>query len=206
MIRLLELCISLGSLLALSPIAAFLLVANQVQDGGSLFFRQVRLGKHRRRFPILKFRTMAEGKVTPLGHWLRPTGLDELAQFYNVLRGEMRLCGPRPLTENDVAHLGWENSDYDQRWAMEPGMTCIAGIFGSKNGRHAWRMDLLYARRQSPLLDLQLVGITFSMLFFGKRRVRRWLRRIRRWRAAVRRRETIPLKRASVADGERAIL
>ena len=58
-------------------------------------------------FTILKLRSMREQRVTRVGRWLRRTGIDELPQFVNVLRGEMSVVGPRPLTQQDVERLGW---------------------------------------------------------------------------------------------------
>jgi hypothetical protein len=67
--------------------------------------------KRRLPFEILKLRTMRKGRVTRLGSFLRPAGIDELTQFYNVLCGEMRLIGPRPVTEEDAIRWNWTETD-----------------------------------------------------------------------------------------------
>ena len=87
-------------------------------DGRPVLFRQTRLGRGRRPFTILKFRSMRDGEVTALGRVLRSTGLDELPQLVNVLDGELSAVGPRPLTEADVQRLGWTVPAYDFRGAF----------------------------------------------------------------------------------------
>ena len=81
---------------------AVIAAAIVLEDGWPVLFRQERLGRRRRPFTILKFRSMRDGRITRVGRMLRATGLDELPQFINILRGEMSAVGPRPLTESDV--------------------------------------------------------------------------------------------------------
>src|SRR5688572_1954448 len=78
------------------PVAALLIL---LTDGRPVLFVQTRVGRNRAPFRVFKLRTMRDGKVTPVGGWLRATGLDETTQFVNVLVGDMRMVGPRPLTE-----------------------------------------------------------------------------------------------------------
>jgi len=101
-------------LLAFGPVMIAIAAAISL-DGQPVFFRQPRLGYRRRPFTILKFRSMADGEVTRVGRVLRATGLDELPQFINILRGEMSTVGPRPLTEETVTRVGWEGPNYDFR-------------------------------------------------------------------------------------------
>src|SRR6187455_2049147 len=96
-----------GGLLFFAPVCLLIAIAIVLEDGRPVLFRQERLGERRRRFTILKFRSMRNGRVTRVGRFLRGTGLDELPQFVNVLRGEMSAVGPRPLIEADVLRLGW---------------------------------------------------------------------------------------------------
>ena len=107
----------------LLPLFALIALAIRLDDGGPVLFRQERLGLHRSRFLIFKFRTMRDQQVTRSGAWLRRTGLDETAQVLNVLRGEMSWIGPRPLTEADVQRLGWTGRQHDPRFRIRPGMT-----------------------------------------------------------------------------------
>ena len=106
--RAFDVAVAGAACLAFAPLAAGVAIANWLEDGGPALFSQPRVGQHRRSFTILKFRTMREQEVTRVGHWLRRTGIDELPQFLNVLRGEMSVVGPRPLTQADVQRLGWE--------------------------------------------------------------------------------------------------
>jgi undecaprenyl phosphate N,N'-diacetylbacillosamine 1-phosphate transferase len=178
--RLFDLMLAVWGVIFFTPLFLFLFVAIPLDDGGSVFFRQPRLGYRRRPFQILKFRTMRNGSVTRVGKWLRATGLDELAQVFNILKGEMSVVGPRPLTQDDVHRLGWTGREYDARWEIKPGLTCLAGVMGGKTARHSQRLDKLYARHQALSLDIQLIILSFGMNVFGKVRVREWLLKLRR--------------------------
>jgi lipopolysaccharide/colanic/teichoic acid biosynthesis glycosyltransferase len=159
-----------------------------VEDGGPVFFRQERVGRRRRPFTLLKLRTMRDGRVTRVGTWLRATGLDETPQFLNVLRGDMSVVGPRPLTAADVARLGWDRAERDARFGVRPGITGLAQLFAGRSARHSRALDALYARRSSPGLDLWLVAVSFAVNVRGKARVRGLLDRARRRRRARSRR------------------
>jgi len=172
-------------LLALAPLCPLLWILNRLEDGGKVFYRQARLGKGRILFSILKLRTMQNGRVTRLGSLLRPAGIDELPQFYNVLRGEMRLIGPRPVTEEDT--LRWNWTETDPRWKVSPGMSGLPGVLGTQRGRDALRLERFYATHKSARLDLTLLGMTFAMLFLGKPRVRGLKTKARRKFARLRR-------------------
>src|SRR5688500_4708965 len=97
--------LSLFALWLFAPVQLVALLAVALEDGGPLYFVQERVGKRGRPFRIYKLRTMRHGQVTGLGRWLRATGLDETPQFFNVLRGEMSIVGPRPLTASDLERL-----------------------------------------------------------------------------------------------------
>src|SRR5437868_5048041 len=114
--RLFDVVGAAAGLLAFSPIMSIIAAAILVEDGGPVLFRQERLGRDRRAFTILKFRSMRDGRITRVGRILRATGLDELPQFVNVLRGEMSAVGPRPLTDSDVKRLGWTAPRHHFRW------------------------------------------------------------------------------------------
>src|SRR5476649_1328362 len=97
--RLFDLLGALGGLVFFAPVLALAATAILADDGRPILFRQPRLGRGRRLFTILKLRSMRDGRVTRVGRLLRATGLDELPQFVNILRGDMSAVGPRPLTE-----------------------------------------------------------------------------------------------------------
>ncbi len=124
--RALDLAGSGLGLVVASPLLAAAALLVRLVDGGPVLFRQERLGRHRIPFTVLKLRTMARGRVTGLGSVLRELGIDELPQLVNVLRGQMSLVGPRPLTAADVTRLGWEGPRFDPRWVVRPGLTGAA--------------------------------------------------------------------------------
>src|SRR2546428_4862632 len=146
--RLLDVTGAAGGLLFFLPAMTLVSLAILLEDGLPLFFRQERLGEERRPFTILKFRSMRDGRITRVGRFLRHTGLDELPQFINVLRGEMSAVGPRPLTAADIARLGWNTRRYDDRWRVPPGLTGLAQLVGSETSRTSLRLDRLYLARQ----------------------------------------------------------
>ena len=119
-----------AGLLVFAPVMVLVAVAILLDDGRPVLFRQVRVGYRRRPFQILKFRSMRDGRITRVGRVLRATGLDEIAQFINILRGDMSAVGPRPLTLTDVVRLGWDRPDTDFRWKARPGLTGLAQILG----------------------------------------------------------------------------
>src|SRR5881394_1691788 len=100
--RLFDIVGAIGGLIVFALPIAMVAAAILVLDGRPILFRQTRLGRRRRAFTILKFRSMRDGEVTAIGRLLRATGLDELPQLLQVLGGEISAVGPRPLTEADV--------------------------------------------------------------------------------------------------------
>ena len=169
---------ALAGLLVFAPVIAAVAVAIRLDDGAPIFFRQERVGYRRRPFRILKFRSMRNGQVTRVGELLRRTGLDEVPQFINILRGEMSAVGPRPLTPDDVARLGWSEPAFDFRWTCRPGLTGLAQLLGARADDDALALDRVHADRWRPLLDCQLILWSFVVNAFGKARVRVWLRRM----------------------------
>lgn len=162
-------------------------VAIRAEDGGPVLFRQERVGRARRPFTIHKVRTMRAGEVTRVGAWLRATGLDETAQFLDVLRGDMRMVGPRPLTAEDVRRFGYDAPGADERFAVHPGITGLAQVAGGRTVRESRRYDALYARRSSLGLDVTLISLSFLMNLVGKKRARLAWRRSRHLVRRVRR-------------------
>jgi lipopolysaccharide/colanic/teichoic acid biosynthesis glycosyltransferase len=165
-------------LLLLSPVLAAIALAIRITDGGAVFYRQIRVGLDRRRFTIIKFRTMHEEaerdlgaiwavpgdpRCTRIGSYLRRLGLDELPQLWNVLRGEMSLIGPRPERPEFTRELRKEHGGYDVRHAVRPGITGYAQVHGwrgltSMEERH--RHDTYYVRNWSLGLDAYILMMT----------------------------------------------
>jgi lipopolysaccharide/colanic/teichoic acid biosynthesis glycosyltransferase len=174
--RVLDVTLATVACIGFAPVLAVITAAIWLDDRGTPFFTQLRVGKGRKTFRILKFRTMRGGAVTRVGRWLRRTGLDELPQFVNVCCGEMSIVGPRPLTLEDITRLDWSSEDHDWRFAMKPGITGIAQLAGGRNAQHSARLDRLYLRRQSAALDVRMIALSFITNIVGKAAVRAWIR------------------------------
>lgn len=170
--RAFDVCGAIGGLLFFGPVMAAIALAIRLDDGGPVLFRQLRLGRHRRAFEILKFRSMRNRRVTRVGRLLRATGLDELPQFVNILRGELSAVGPRPVTADDAERYGWSGTNADDRWRINPGLTGLAQL-AARNPREALALDLVYARRPRLALDCRVIAMSFVVNVLGKSRARR---------------------------------
>lgn len=173
--RLFDVAGALGGLVFFGPAMAVAAAAILLDDGGPIVFRQVRLGRARQPFLILKFRSMRAGEVTRVGRVLRATGLDELPQLMNILRGDLSAVGPRPLTAADVTRLGWTAPECDFRWSVRPGLTGPAQLVGPPSPRYALRLDHRYVAHRTLWLDVRLLAMSFLINALGKRRARRLL-------------------------------
>ena len=176
--RVLDLALAGTACMLFAPVVAGATVATWLEDGGPPLFLQDRIGRGRRPFMVLKLRTMRNNEVTRVGQWLRRTGLDELPQFVNVLRGDMSVVGPRPLTGRDIERLGWVGPRYDARFSANPGITGLSQLLAGRSARSSRRLEQFYLRRQSLSLDLRLIAWSFAVNVVGKHAVRRWLRRV----------------------------
>jgi undecaprenyl phosphate N,N'-diacetylbacillosamine 1-phosphate transferase len=165
--RLLDVVISLLAILILLPIFVIIIVAIKLGSRGPAIFRQTRAGKDGKPFTFYKFRTMKSDvdpfgaspkseqdlRLTQTGISLREYSLDELPQFFNVLKGDMSLVGPRPLY---LAQMAEWNDEQKRRLLVKPGLTGLAQISGrgeiTKEEKLA--LDVEYVRKASLLLDL----------------------------------------------------
>jgi exopolysaccharide biosynthesis polyprenyl glycosylphosphotransferase len=188
--RFVDLAVSGLLLLLLSPVLAAISLAIRTRDGGSILFRQTRLGLHGRPFEVLKFRTMVpdaearypevvglsdprafkvtnDPRVTRTGAFLRRTSLDELPQLWNVLRGEMSLVGPRPAPPREVEEYDvWHR----RRLSMKPGITGLWQVTARREDDFENRatLDLSYIDRWSLWLDLKILLRTIPAAFDGR--------------------------------------
>ena len=186
--RLLDIVGSVIGLLITGVLFIPIAIAIQINDPGPIFFSQIRCGWMGKRFEIWKFRSMcvdAEAKksqvknqvqgaffknendprVTKVGRFLRRTSLDELPQFWNVLKGEMSLVGTRPPTPDEVER--YEVPEW-QRLDVKPGMTGEWQVNGRSKVRSfedVIRMDLEYQKNWSLVYDLKLIFKTIAILF-----------------------------------------
>jgi lipopolysaccharide/colanic/teichoic acid biosynthesis glycosyltransferase len=174
--RAFDLAVAGAACMVFAPVVAGVAIAVLLDDAGPLMFSQSRLGRARQPFTLLKFRSMRDQQVTRVGQWLRSTGIDELPQFVNVCRGDMSVVGPRPLTAQDLTRLGWNGAEHDWRFAAKPGITGLSQLLAGRGARASERLDRLYLRRQSLVLDLKLIALSFAVNFLGKSKIRRWIR------------------------------
>jgi lipopolysaccharide/colanic/teichoic acid biosynthesis glycosyltransferase len=138
-----------------------------------VLFKQERVGLHEKTFRILKFQTMINQIPTPTGKILRKTGLDELPQFINVLKGDMSIVGPRALMQQDIVRLGWNDRYHAIRWRVKPGITGLAQVYGGQHRKISWFFDKRYIQRHHLFLDFCLVMISFLINIFGKASIQR---------------------------------
>jgi exopolysaccharide biosynthesis polyprenyl glycosylphosphotransferase len=190
--RLIDILGSAGLLLVLAPVFAIVTLLIRLDSAGPILFAQERVGLNKRRFRMLKFRTMLDGadqqqlvlerlneaegpvfkirndpRITRVGRILRRFSIDELPQFFNVLKGDMSLVGPRPLPVRDVNRINvqW----HKRRFSIKPGITCLWQVNGRSNiGFNDWvRMDLDYIDKWSLGLDLKILMKTIPAVFRG---------------------------------------
>ena len=190
--RLIDICGSVVLLLGASPLLLLAAILIKLDSPGPIFFTQERVGLHKRRFKLIKFRTMADGaerqqellehlneadgpvfkikedpRITRLGKVLRRFSIDELPQLFNVLRGEMSLVGPRPLPVRDIERIAvqW----HKRRLSMKPGVTCLWQVNGRSDVsyEHWVRMDLEYIDQWTLGLDLKILLKTIPAVLKG---------------------------------------
>ncbi len=198
--RTLDICVSITGLILLSPLFLLLAVLIRHDSPGPIIYKGPRLGKNGRLFKIIKFRTMYERpesyagpsltggndrRVTPLGHWLRDTKLNELPQLLNVLAGDMSLVGPRP--EDPGLAKAWSDDVREKMLSVRPGITSPASIVYKEEEKllcsnnlmedyfrnivpSKLSLDLQYISNRSLLSDLDIIFLTVISLLPGLRK------------------------------------
>jgi lipopolysaccharide/colanic/teichoic acid biosynthesis glycosyltransferase len=183
--RALDVALAGFGLLMSAPLWAIIAAAIKLDTRGPVFYGQARVGEGGRIFRVLKFRSMIvdaekdtgpmpadedDPRVTRVGGVLRATAMDELPQLWNIFRGDMSVVGPRALRpeEIDVDSAGrpvplQAIPGFAARSAIPPGLTGIAQIYARRDvsRRQKFRFDRLYIRRQSMLLDVRLILLSF---------------------------------------------
>ncbi len=191
--RVFDIVFSLCALIFLSPLFLLVALLIKLEDGGPVFLRQIRVGRHGHEFKMFKFRSMivnAEAKlaellsqnqhttgvtfkikrdprITRIGKWLRKFSIDEFPQFYNVLRGDMSIVGPRPCLPREVEHYTLEQR---RRLEVTPGLTCLWQIGGRAeidfDGQV--QLDVRYIESQSFWGDLVILAKTVPAVLLSK--------------------------------------
>ena len=183
--RALDLALSGFGVLLSAPLWALIAAAIKIDTRGPVFYGQPRVGEGGRIFRVLKLRSMIDDaekdtgplpageddqRVTRVGRVLRATAMDELPQLWNIFLGDMSVVGPRALRpeEIDIDSAGrpvplQAIPGFAARSAIPPGLTGIAQIYARRDvsRRQKFRFDRLYIRRQSMLLDVRLILLSF---------------------------------------------
>jgi lipopolysaccharide/colanic/teichoic acid biosynthesis glycosyltransferase len=188
--RALDVGLSGIGLVVSAPLWAAIAAAIKMDSRGPVFYTQARVGAGGRPFNVLKFRSMiadaerASGplqagaddpRVTRVGHLLRATAMDELPQLWNIFRGDMSFVGPRALRPEEIEFVGGAAVPLDripgfaERCRVPPGLTGIAQIYAPRDitRRQKFRFDRLYIGRQSLLLDVRLILLSFWISMRG---------------------------------------
>ena len=186
-IRFIDILVSLIGVLFLTVSLPFFIIGNLIANRGRLFYYQDRVGKKGKVFNIIKLRTMVsnaevdgavwadkdDNRITSFGKFLRKTRLDEMPQFFNILRGEMSLIGPRPERPEFVEDLEKEVPFYAIRHVIKPGLTGWAQVmypYASTLEEQQTKLhyDLYYIKERSLLLDFRILIKTISTVLYFK--------------------------------------
>lgn len=170
--RFFDIVLSLFAIIILSPVFLLLFILTAIFNGFPVIFKQARPGKNGKIFEMYKFRSMNNKKdkfgnllpdsqrVTKFGKFIRATSLDELPQFFNVLKGDMSLVGPRPRLIKDAIFY----PEGVRSLEVRPGITCLAHVNGRNN--NTWESvfiyDNIYVEKRSFSLDVKIIFKTFS--------------------------------------------
>ena len=183
------LVLSLGS-----PIFILIGILVKLSSPGPVFYIQKRVGRNYKEFGCIKFRTMYEDadellpnlldryplmrkefekdfklrhdpRITKLGRFLRRSSLDELPQFFNILKGEMSVVGPRPIVDNEINKY---SLFMEEVISVRPGLTGLWQVSGRNNLSYKKRvqLDIFYARNRNFILDLEIIILTLGVLLF----------------------------------------
>jgi exopolysaccharide biosynthesis polyprenyl glycosylphosphotransferase len=184
--RIIDVAASIFALLLLSPLYIGLMLAVKLSSTGPIFFKQLRIGHHGKPFYIYKFRTMVvdaekdgpqlssthDHRITPLGRWMRKTRLDELPQFFNVVKGDMSLVGPRPERQFFIDKIMEVAPHYRHLQKVRPGITSWGQVkygYAENVGQMVQRLkyDILYIENMSLAVDFKILGYTVITVIKG---------------------------------------
>ncbi len=185
--RTVDLVISLGLLILLSPLIIIVAILIKIDSAGPVFFSQERVGENHHPYMVHKFRSMRsdaeketgpvwakdnDDRITRLGRFIRKWRVDEIPQLWNVLKGEMSFVGPRPEREHFVKQLMELIPYYGERFTVKPGLTGWAQVsygYGAsvRDAIEKLNYDLFYIKNMSILMDIMIVARTVKTVIFG---------------------------------------
>lgn len=180
--RLGDIIISLIGIIITSPIMLITALLIHSYDGGPVFYKQTRCTIGGKEYQIMKFRSMItdaekdgkarmaqanDSRITPIGKFIRATRIDELPQFFNILKGEMSIVGPRPERPELIKEYCSEVPEFAYRTHVKAGLTGYAQVYGKYNttSYDKLKLDMIYCERISVLLDIQLILMTIRVIF-----------------------------------------
>lgn len=180
--RIMDIFIALIGIILTSPIMLVTAIAIKVYDGGPVFYRQVRCTKDKKEFKIYKFRSMKvdsekdgvarlatenDDRITPVGKIIRAARIDEIPQFFNILKGDMSFVGPRPERPEIIAEYEKIIPEFAYRTRVKAGLTGYAQVYGKYNTTNLdkLKLDLIYVEKGSILLDIKLILLTIKVVF-----------------------------------------
>jgi exopolysaccharide biosynthesis polyprenyl glycosylphosphotransferase len=185
--RIIDALVSILALILLSPLILFIMICIKVTTKGPIFFKQERIGHYGKPFILYKFRSMYEDaesngpeltkkndpRLTQFGHFLRRRKLDELPNFWNVLKGEMSLVGPRPERQYFIDKIVKKAPHYIHLHKVKPGITSWGQVkfgYAENVDQMIKRLDydLIYIENMSLLVDFQIIIYTLVKIFKGK--------------------------------------
>ena len=184
--RIVDIVVSSLAPMLLAPVFIVIGILVRLSSPGPVFFSQERIGKHGQPFRIFKFRSMyadaekhgpqlsssTDPRITPIGRWLRRTRMDELPQFWNVLKGDMSLVGPRPERQHFIDAIMEVAPHYRHLHKVRPGITSWGQVkFGyAENVEQMVRRlkyDILYIENMSLAVDLKILAYTVLIILKG---------------------------------------
>lgn len=180
--RIMDIVFSLIFIIFFSPVMLISAVLIKLYDGGAVLYTQSRLTRDGKIFEVYKFRSMvmeaekdgeavlaskADHRVTPVGKFLRRSRFDELPQFFNILKGDMSIVGPRPERPEIAERYLKSIPEFHYRLKVKAGLTGYAQIYGKYNTvpYDKLKLDLTYVEKFSFWLDFKLIIMTFKVLF-----------------------------------------
>lgn len=184
--RLMDFAGSIFAIIILSPVFLILTLLVRISSPGPIFFKQERIGQHNNPFYIYKFRSMYENaesrgpqlsskhdpRITPIGRFMRKTRMDEIPQFFNVLRGEMSLVGPRPERQFYIDQIVKVAPHYRHLQKVKPGITSWGQVkYGYAENVEQMvarlKYDVLYIENMSLAIDIKIMAYTLIIILKG---------------------------------------
>ena len=179
--RIMDVVLCLIALIIMLPVMLLIALAIKLEDGGPVFFKQMRATIGGREFCMLKFRSMIpdaekngdsipavddDPRITKVGKFIRSYRLDELPQIINILKGDMSIVGPRPERLEHIEAYSAEIPEFGFRLKVKGGLTGYAQIYGKYNTSpyDKLRLDLMYIEKYSFLLDIKLILMTIRVM------------------------------------------